>query len=370
MAVWIQHIETLVPQHSYSQDYAGHKMQEWTEDERQRRLIAALYRKSGIEKRHSVISSFEDGETGGFFRFGPEGQRLEPGTAWRNEIFGRETRDLSVELARKLVERTPGLATGEITHIITASCTGFTNPGPDYHIVQGLGLPFSTQRFNLGFMGCYAALPALRMAVQFCQADPAATVLVMCLELCTLHLQLRGTEDALLANSLFADGLGAAIVSARPPQGDALRLDGFESTLVPSGEEAMTWTLGDFGFDIALSSYVPKIIGASIGDWVSSALARHGRRPEAVRRWAVHPGGKAIVEKVRDSLALDPEQVRASLAVLRQYGNMSSATILFVLQELLREPAAVQEEESICALAFGPGLTLELALLGAQRAGA
>jgi predicted naringenin-chalcone synthase len=370
MPAWIQQISTMVPEWSYTQEYASQKMQEWTKDERQKRLISMRYRKSGIEKRHSVIRSFEDRDQGGFFAAGSDGRRLERATPWRNALYARETRILAVDLARTLVESCPGVAAKDITHVITASCTGFYNPGPDYYIIQELGLPLATQRFHLGFMGCYAALPALRMAAQFCQANTQAVVLVMCIELCSLHLQINEREDSLLANSLFSDGLGAAIVSARPPVPGqaAYRLDAFDSTLVPGGKEDMTWTLGDFGFDIALSSYVPNIIGANIREWILAALTNVDSSLEEVGNWAVHPGGKAIVEKVRTSLQLDPRQVTASLDVLRQFGNMSSATIFFVLDELLRKPGA-PAEETVCAMAFGPGLTLEMALLAAQRGG-
>jgi predicted naringenin-chalcone synthase len=248
--------------------------------------------------------------------------------------------------------------------VVTASCTGFCNPGPDYHIINELGLSHATQRYNLGFMGCYAAFPALRMAKQFCEADPAAVVLVMCLELCTLHLQINGGEDSMLANSLFADGAAAAIVSARAPQENqsCFQLGSFHSSLILSGKEDMAWSIGELGFDIALSSYVPKIIGANIRDAVRPVLARGELELEDITTWAVHPGGKAIVDKVAESLALNQDQVAASRKVLRQYGNMSSATILFVLQEILQQQERTHHEE-VCAMAFGPGLTVEMCLL-------
>jgi len=249
------------------------------------------------------------------------------------------------------------------------SCTGFYNPGPDYYIVRELGMSDATQRYHLGFMGCYAAFPALRMAAQFCQADPSAVVLVMCLELCTLHLQLTGAEDNLLANSLFADGAAAAIVSAREPApgSAAYRLEGFRSALVASGEQDMTWRIGDQGFDIALSSYVPKIIGANIRELVGPALAAEGLALPDIDTWAVHPGGKSIIDQVQRSLGLSAEQVGASREVLRRCGNMSSATILFVLEEILGR-ASGKSPERVCAVAFGPGLTVEMATLAALPA--
>lgn len=369
MSVWIQHLETITPEMGFSQEYASTKMQEWAGDDRQRRMLRALYRKSGIDKRHSVITSFDQNLPGDFFPVGVDGQRRELTTAERNKIYSRESQRLAVALARQAIANCPDLEPSEITHVVTVSCTGFCNPGPDYHIINELGLSSATQRYNLGFMGCYAAFPGLRMAKQFCEADPEAVVMVMCLELCTLHLQLNGGEDSMLANSLFADGAAAAIVSARTPQEDqsCYQLGAFHSNLIPSGKGDMAWTIGDLGFDIALSSYVPKIIGANILDAVQPVLASGTLALEDIKTWAVHPGGKAIVDNVVKSLGLADEQVAASRKILRQYGNMSSATILFVLQEILREQNRPLHED-VCAMAFGPGLTVEMGLLQAQRA--
>ncbi len=369
MATWIHRIETILPEFSFSQEQAGERMQQWAGDERTRRIIRVLYRQSGIERRHTVVTDFDGEGRDGFFATGPDGARLGPGTGARNDLFARESRRLSVALARKLLDGGPDIAPGDVTHVVTVSCTGFYNPGPDYYIVRELGLSLSTQRYHLGFMGCYAALPGLRMAAQFCEANPAAVVLVMCVELCSLHLQLRADDDYLLANSLFADGAAAALVSAREPapgQG-AYRLGDFHSSLVTSGEQEMAWRIGDHGFDIALSSYVPKIIGANIRGFIEPSLARSGVGPGDVDTWAVHPGGKSIIDQVQAGLALRPEQVRASRDVLRDCGNMSSATILFVLREILRRPPA-GSGDTVCAVAFGPGLTVEMALLEAVRA--
>jgi len=370
MSVWVHQIETILPGFSFSQEQASLKMQEWFKDERTKRIIRVLYRQSGIAKRHSVITNFDGNEADSFFKTGPDALLQEPGTAARNDIFARESRSLSVALARKVLDCCPGFGPGDVTHVVTASCTGFYNPGPDYYIVRDLEMPYSTQRYHLGFMGCYAAFPALRMAAQFCEARPEAVVLVMCLELCSLHLQMNGNEDSLLANSLFADGAGAAIVSARKPAPgrSAYRVGDFHSALVPSGEGDMAWRIGDRGFDIALSSYVPKIIGANIREFIEPSLAASGLAPADVETWAVHPGGRSIIDQVQTSLALGPEQVRASREVLRDYGNMSSASILFVLRNILDRPSR-SDREKVCAMAFGPGLTVEMALLDAVPAG-
>ena len=366
MTTWIHRIDTLLPDFSFAQEEAMAKMQEWARDDREKRLVRAVYRNSGIERRHSVLRIYDGEREGAFLRRDADGILRGPGTAARNDIFAAESRAMSVELARKILSNCPGIGPGDVTHVVTVSCTGFYNPGPDYYVVRELGMSDATQRYHLGFMGCYAAFPALRMAAQFCEADPSAVVLVMCLELCTLHLQLTGSEDNLLANSLFADGLGAAIVTARPPPRGvaAFRIGEFRSALVPAGEQDMTWRIGDQGFDITLSSYVPKIVGGNIRGVVEPALAGAGLALPDIDDWAVHPGGKSIVDQVQRSLGLAPGQVIASRDVLRRCGNMSSATILFVLEEILRRRAGGPEGR-VCAVAFGPGLTVEMATLSA-----
>jgi predicted naringenin-chalcone synthase len=367
MGAWIHRIDTLLPGFSFTQEAASRKMQEWSGDERERRLIRAIYRSSGIERRHTVIGDFDGDSPASFFRAGPAGGRKGPGTAARNALFESGSRSLSVALARKVLDNS-AFDAGDVTHVVTVSCTGFCNPGPDYHIVRDLGMSPGTQRYHLGFMGCYAAFPALRMAAQFCEADPGAVVLVLCLELCSLHLQLNGTEDAILANSLFSDGAGAAVVSARAPSPGtgAFRIEGFRSTLVPDGEQEMAWRIGDHGFDISLTSYVPKIIGGNLREFVEPSLALGGMTIGEVDLWAVHPGGKSILDQVQRCLDLGAEQLQASREVLRRFGNMSSASILFVLEELLNRRAGGGGEK-VCAIAFGPGLTVEMALLETLR---
>ena len=390
MSVWMHRIETAVPEHCYSQAEIGRQMVEWTEDERDQRLVRMLYRSSGIESRHSVIPDLG----ANFLIRDGQGSFRQQSTAERNAIYSREASKLAVELGRKLLAAAPEFPASQISHVITASCTGFFNPGIDYLLCQELGLPGNTQRYHLGFMGCYAAFPALNMATQFCRANPNAVVLVMCLELCTLHLQINGAEDTILANSLFADGAGAVLVSARPPEpgSTAYRICDFESALIPSGVGAMAWSIGEQGFDISLSSYVPKIIGAGISEVLQPLLTRNALSGQEVQRWAVHPGGKSIIDKVAASLELSPHQVQPSRDVLRDYGNMSCVTILFVLKETLQVATASlapspplgegrEEGESaaggsasrmgdgdkVCAIAFGPGLTVEMGLLQIDR---
>lgn len=359
MPAFIHHISTRVPRYASRQEGVRDRMKKWAVDEKTRRLVHAIYNRSDIQMRHSVCPDFTDEAEPVLYVTDAAGLPVAPSTGTRNRVYARESRLLAVETARQLLDEAAGFSRQDITHVVFASCTGFTNPGPDYHLIRDLGLPENVQRYTLGFMGCYAAFPALRMAAQFCEANPKAVVLVMCLELCTLHLQLTAKPDDILAHSLFADGAAAALVSTRPPQAPAWEVQSFESALLPAGEADMAWDIGDSGFNIVLSSYVPEVIGTNIQALLEGVLKRQGKSIADIDQWAVHPGGRSILDKVQQSLALSPSCLDTSRSVLRDFGNMSSATILFVLQRLLLGEGG----GTACAMAFGPGLTVETALL-------
>lgn len=367
MSAYVMHIETGVPENVYAQDFARDRMKAWADSPRDCRIIHSIYTHSGISHRYSVCADFADPERAALFRADAAGRVTEPGTRARNDVFARESRKLAVKVAGKALAACPGVRREQITHVVTASCTGFSNPGMDFYLVTDLGLDPAVQRYHLGFMGCYAAFPALRMARQFCEADPRAVVLVLCLEFCSLHLRLHGGPDATLANALFADGAACALVHAREEWAERslYRLDRFASALAPGGEKDMAWTIGDKGFDIVLSSYVPGIIESNIAALVDPLLGSAHLSREKVAHWAVHPGGKAILDKVEKGLGLPAGAIEVSRSVLRQFGNMSSATILFVLEEIARRNRALREL-AVCAVAFGPGLTIELAILQMQ----
>ncbi len=362
MPVCIHHISTEVPEFIYGQAFARDCMTGWSHVPRTKRMISAIHDRSGIETRHSACGDFLPGREPELYKPGPDGIPISPGTGDRNALYAKAARELAVKLARKTLDSAEGFTAQDITHVVFVSCTGFVNPGPDYHIIRELGLSNNVQRYTLGFMGCYAAFPGLRMAAQFCEADPNAVVLVMCLELCTLHLQIDERPDSLLANSLFADGAAAAIVSARKPVPGrpAFIVRDFHTTLIPSGERDMAWTIGNEGFNMVLSSYIPDIIGSNIKQMLGDALRAKGMALDDIQEWAVHPGGRAILDRVEESLGLSPDALNASREILRGYGNMSSATVLFVLKELLE--SADSERALTGAMAFGPGLTVETAV--------
>lgn len=371
MPVFLHAIEAAVPETAYPQAVIRDVIRAQPELSRLgQRLTTSIFNASGIDQRHSVVRDFlgSAGDSPGLFYDPGTSRMLTPGTGARNAFYVPHATELFVRAARGVLAAAPHLSAADITHVVTVSCTGFFAPGPDYALVRALGLPASTHRFHVGFMGCYAAFPALKMAQAFCEADPGATVLVVCAELCTIHMHSVDDPDTLIANSVFADGAAAVLVSARPPAPGtpALRLDRFETTLTPPGvgEADMAWTVGDQGYDMVLSTYVPDIIEAHIGEALAPLLGQLRGPGDAahrgVERWAVHPGGRAILDRVQGSLGLSDDQLHPSREVLRRYGNMSSATVLFILADLLRSAG---DEERVCAMAFGPGLTVESALM-------
>lgn len=337
-----------------------------------RRLINATFSSSGIERRYSAVTELDlaasavPGAAEPQFFDASNHQILNPSTGTRNDLYAQEAARLYVEAADAALAASQGLDRGDVTHVITVSCTGFFSPGPDYLIVRDVGLNPSVQRYHLGFMGCYAAFPALRQAHTICQADPDAVVLVVSAELCSIHVRVSDDPDKILGSSLFGDGAAGAVVTGRDMGGGrALQLDAFETVITPVGEEAMAWSIGDYGFEMVLGTYVPKIIDAHIVDALAPLLGHDAtvaeREYQEIEHWAIHPGGRSILDKVEDRLNLAPEQLQPSRQVLRDYGNMSSATVLFVLKQILEQPDSAAGER-ICGMAFGPGLTVETGL--------
>ena len=330
------------------------------------RRLHAAFDASGIETRHTVITEFQDRPEAHepVHHDARTGEVLVPSTGARNAAYTLEAPPLFLAAAKQALGASD-LTADDVTHVVTVSCTGFFAPGPDYLLVRQLGLALTTQRFHLGFMGCYGAFPALRLADAVCRADPDAVVLVVCAELCSLHLHLGSDLDTILSSSLFADGAAAAVVTGRAPRAgeERVTLDALGSALTADREADMAWTIGDAGFDMVLSRYVPRILGSSLPAALPSLMG--SVVPAEVDRWAIHPGGRSVLDQVQATLGLDDEQLAPSRDVLRRYGNMSSATVLFVLAELLRSPVAAPAaaSERLAALAFGPGLTVESALL-------
>ncbi|MEQ9308071.1 MAG: type III polyketide synthase [Balneolaceae bacterium] len=361
MPAFIHDIVTVNPETSIPQLAIRDMMKsKLAKDRKTEAILHRIYSQSGIQKRHTVIKDFLASEEDTFFNRALSNEKR-PTTGERNELYKTESTKLFLEIGKKLLDQNPNIEKSAITHVITVSCTGFFAPGPDFEVVRGLGLAPSTQRFHIGFMGCYAAFPALKMAQSFCDSNPNATVMVICAELCTIHFQYKNDTDNLIASSVFADGASGALISAKEPLKTAFRIDQFASSLAYEGERDMAWTIGDTGFNMILSSYVPDIIASNLEDVITPLLSKLSITKKEIDLWAVHPGGRAIVDKVEMSMELSKHQITASRKVLSEYGNMSSATILFILKEILDSYPA--KDSKILPMAFGPGLTIETGLL-------
>jgi predicted naringenin-chalcone synthase len=322
------------------------------EGRREAALFRRLAGRSGIERRYSSFEPVEnpDGfvaDREGFYRPGAF-----PSTSRRMARYAQVAPGLAAAAAGKL-----DFQPEAITHLVVASCTGFMAPGLDQVIVRHLGLSLSVERTVVGYMGCYAAVNSLRLARHIVRSDPDARVLVITLELCTLHFQDTLDIEKLLSMLLFGDGAAAALVTAEPR---GLALDDFLSFALPESEGLITWDIGDTGFDMHLSGEVPRRIERAMTDErrrnAPDGVLR-GREPEGYGLWAVHAGGRAILDAVETGLGLARDRLDRSRAVLRDFGNMSSATLMFVLQRILADERA--EPGPGLAMAFGPGLACE-----------
>jgi len=340
-------IGTAVPDHDIHHAFIDWA-QERIADHRSAKLFARMAARSGIEHRWSVLDRTAGGgspvATTGFYA----GPQL-PGTAERMRLYADTAPALGIAAIDALKAQ---VQIHGITHFVVASCTGFVAPGIDQVIARRIGLPPSVERLLIGFMGCYAAVVALRTARHIVRSEPAARVLVLCVELSTLHLQAVNEIEPLLAMLQFGDGAAAALVTAEP-RGFAIGQP-FATTL-PDSTELIRWDVTDSGFAMHLSGEVPARIAAGLAEPDFATAATGGRAPAAIDAWAVHAGGRSILDAVEHGLGLSPEALAASRGVLADNGNMSSATLMFVLARLLAGPPI----RDGVALAFGPGLAAE-----------
>jgi predicted naringenin-chalcone synthase len=320
-------------------------------DDTEGRKLGFLYRKSGIETRHSVLEDFDKLDVEDFSFF-PKNSSLSPfpGTKARMEIFQRTAADLAATAAVSCLHQADATAES-VTHLILVSCTGMVAPGVELQLMEKLGLEDSVERYCIHFMGCYAAFTGVKLADKILKAEPEAKVLLISVELCTLHFQKDYTEDNLLANSLFGDGAAAALVMNAEK---GMKINSYISQVLRDGDQDMAWGIGDFGFEMKLSKYIPMLLENGIRQY--RAFFEDKFKLSQIRNFAIHPGGKQILQNVQEAFELRPEVNYHAMNVLRQFGNMSSATILFVLDRMMKD-SKVQGD--ILSMGFGPGLTLE-----------
>ncbi|MBZ0137250.1 MAG: type III polyketide synthase [Planctomycetes bacterium] len=339
MSVWLNRIATAVPPfeaHGKFLAYAPSMLS----DERDRRMFTRLASKAQIERRYTI------------FEPAPEPDRLDAGdfyvrgsfppTSARMALFDEHALPLALRACREAIAQT---RPADITHLVVTTCTGLSTPGLDLQLQQALGLRSSLERTVIGFMGCYAAINGLKAAWHVVRSVPTAKVLLVNLELCTLHLQENVDLEGMLGFMQFADGCAASLISS---EAEGLQLKRFHCDVLPEAAELITWQVGDRGFAMELSPSLPKVLGDNIAglmNWVDAPI----------NLWAVHPGGRAILDAIQAGLNLPKDALDTSRAVLHDYGNMSSATVMFVLKAMLESST----HGTGLAMAFGPGLTLE-----------
>ena len=322
-----------------------------------RARIEKIYANSGIDRRYTCIQDYLTAPPN--FSFFPNNWHLKPSpsTEVRNQLYQSYAPKIAESAAVQAIQQA-SLDPASVTHLIVVSCTGFSAPGLDVQLIQRLGLQADINRTMIGFMGCYAAFNGFKTAHSICQSYPDAHVLLVCVELCTLHCQTEDSLESVVINALFGDGAAAAVLSPKSSAdavGKLAYVDGY-SLLTDNTLGLMSWTIGNTGFLMTLSPQVPKAIAQHLPAYLTKFLDSHGLAESAIDFWAVHPGGRLILEQVQDLLQLADGTLQASYDVLRQYGNMSSGTILFVLKRILAQQTQLQRG---IAMAFGPGLTIE-----------
>ena len=348
-----------LPEHQVEQGRAAELTSQLAgHDEGQTRRLAALYRRSGVRTRHVALLDRLDLDDA---PINPDS--MGPTTAERMAHYEASVPPLALRAACQALDAS-AIDPATITHLITVSCTGFAAPGFDRALIAGLPLAPSVARTHVGFMGCHGALNGLRVARAFTASEPSSRVLLCAAELCSLHFRYGWDADQAVSNALFGDGAAAVVgyhsdrIKADDDQTQSWRLLASGSMLMPETADAMTWRIGDHGFAMTLSPQVATQIAHHLKPWLAAWLDRQGWTLAQIGSWAVHPGGPKILSAVESALELGPDALADSRAVLAECGNMSSPTVLFILDRLRRRAAP----RPCVALGFGPGLVIEAAL--------
>lgn len=367
-------IATGIPDGVIDQDVAAGVVQRLGITKRWNKVLPKLYQKSGVRRRSSVLlgpDHLEPDLRQSFYTPPTETAPYGPTTAQRMEVYAQHAGPLICKTSRLAIDRA-GITPSRITHLVTVSCTGFVAPGLDHALIQAHKLRETVQRVHVGFMGCHAMVNGLRVAQAICQADGDAVALVSSVELCSIHQQYSEDPEQIVANSLFSDGSASAIVVpyrqalAMPQVDPSWRMVSSLSLKVPDSADLMTWKIGDHGFQMTLSSQVPKRIEEELRAPLENWLETLGVSTKEIRQWVVHPGGPRILDAVEEAIGLGSESLSASRETLANYGNMSSPTIVFIMEEILRrsESEGLPREKGLwLVLGFGPGLHAEAILL-------
>jgi predicted naringenin-chalcone synthase len=354
-------IGTAVPEYKHEQEKIFEFMSRvYAINEIEKRKLRFLYKHSGIKTRYSVLNDYSLPASEWNFFIPTENLEPFPSIEKRMKAFRENAAPLSL---KAIDDCTKNFKDQKITHLITVSCTGMSAPGLDLELIELLNLPATTWRTSINFMGCYAAIHALKLADVICKADEKANVLIVCVELCTLHFQKKYTPDNISSAILFSDGAAAVLVSGNK-KAEGLSMDHFYSSVSFKSKQEMVWELSSSGFLLTLSGYIPELIEEDFNKIVSECLAETNLTKEDITHWCIHPGGKRILEAVHNSLQFTNGQLQNCYDVLSDHGNMSSPTILFVLKQI-KESLDKEKRNNIFGAAFGPGLTMETFVLSA-----
>ncbi len=355
-------IGTAVPKYSAKQSSILDFMHKAYNNQIASRKLNILFHQSGIKTRYSVVPDFtNNGSEDNFFIKNQPAPSIEK----RLNLYKEHAVSLAIDAIQDSLRKlNTTVAKFVPTHLITVSCTGLYAPGLGTEIIEQLNLPNDIFHTAINFMGCNAAFPALRIADMIVKADEKANVLIVCVELCTLHFQPKDDSDNLLSNTIFGDGAAAAVVvsdsTANLNNQSGLAINGFYSLLLNRGKDLMAWNITPLNFEMVLDTRVPEFIGEEANNIILKAGKYFNITPISIGKWAVHPGGKKILDVVKKQYLLSDTDLQYSYRVLAEYGNMSSSTILFVLNEIIK--AENKPNETILSIGFGPGITIETAL--------
>jgi len=354
---FIQQISTAVPNEAIEQnDIANFMVKGMKLNAEEERKLRAVFRLSGIKSRHSVIPDYQYEDDSKWNFYPPVSSEKDVSTMERMQLFQKTAFPLMEQALVPVFDKHDRQT---FTHLITVSCTGMYAPGMDIQLIKSYELSPFIERTSIQFMGCFAAINALKTANHICKSDENAKVLIVCLELCTIHFQSNYSEDNLLANTIFGDGAAGVVVSNKA-EGAKFSIEGFKSLVDGNSENEMAWHIGNHGFEMKLSAYVPDVIESKIKELADQLIENYKLSFDDIHHFAIHPGGKRILEAVEKGLSLNAEVNEIAFEVFQKYGNMSSPTILFVLEELANK---AQAGERTLGFAFGPGLSMESILL-------
>jgi len=349
-------IGTATPQHRTAQPAILEFMQAAYGNDVASRKLNVLFNNSGISSRYSVIPDFDKNKNQHIFFNGT------PSTANvknRLDVFKEQAMPLAIKAIEDAFDKINSeINTFGVTHLITVTCTGLSAPGLSAELIEKLKLPIDIFHTSVNFLGCNAAFHALKIADLIIKSDAKAKVLIVCVELCTLHFQPKNDHDNLLSNTIFGDGAAAVIITSDDSDNKGIFMKGFYSLLLNKGKNLMGWNITPTNFEMILDAQIPQVIGDEINDVLLKGCQKLNIKNDSITKWAIHPGGKKIVDVIKNKLQLSESDTKASYKVLNEFGNMSSPTILFVMDELIKES---KSGDTIFSIGFGPGLSIETA---------